>query len=95
MKTRRQHLEFAAKAIGEIKRRQAKEKISDKIPEARTEINKPINLEFITNLYLRVFDGAILAKDFGIAHKAIESLERLHFSKDLVNLAITSRKAKS
>jgi hypothetical protein len=95
MKTNRQYLEQAAKAAIELKKRAKVKANAEELFDPWTEINRPINLEFLSNLYLRVFDGAILAKDFGTAHKATESLERLHFGKDQSKLVNTNRKAKS
>jgi len=91
----RNKLEQVAKAKAELIRRMEIERLSDEIMAPVSEIREPINLNFITNLYLRLIDAAFRESNLGVAQKVLESLERLHFGNDFAKPEKQPRKAKS
>lgn len=86
----------AAKARQELDRRMnvVAERVAEMF-EPEREVRDPINLEFITNHYLRLMDEAFRAGNLLIAQKVLESLERLHFGKETPKAVISPSKRKS
>lgn len=54
-----------------------------------------ITLDYITRVYLKLLDRAFSEKNLRVAHRVLESLEKLHFGKTLNTSKSKSRKAKS